>query len=178
MPAIAPDDLAVLLVIVANLIEGTERGVQRRERGEEDFHVFNLQRHVLLVGNLTLPGDTRATDVGVEAATNHEDVFRILEEVTRGTSGGEQSDLTSAGNDALGGGVEWRHRTEGRTHVNCLLRHSGKGGGDESRCRGGCHLRWHAIGDHAGDELRLGQGTSGADDDGRIDRAGGSDRTD
>jgi len=95
-----------LTKVVTDLVVGAKGGIERGKSGVEDFHIINLKGDVGLVGDLTLPGDAEVTEVGIEAGSDHGDVFGIFEEVATGGGGVEKADLAGSSSDALGGRIK------------------------------------------------------------------------
>ncbi len=55
--------------------------LERRERGEQQLDVVELQRHVLAIGDFALQGDAAPLQLRVERQADQLDVFGILGEV-------------------------------------------------------------------------------------------------
>ncbi len=79
--------------VVAHLVEHRQRRVDRPQGGEQQLDVVDLQRRVLAVGDLALPGP--GAERGVEAQAEELDVLWVGDEVAGGLGegvGGEGAD--------------------------------------------------------------------------------------
>ncbi|OQB89575.1 MAG: hypothetical protein BWX86_02425 [Verrucomicrobia bacterium ADurb.Bin122] len=102
------------------LVVGAAEGVvEHGEVGEEQLDVVGLERHVVFIADLALPGDAGLADGGVETDAEHVDVLRVLDIVVTGGAGGEQTDFFRVGGDGLRGGIERLEagRQVGRGHA-------------------------------------------------------------
>lgn len=117
----------------AELVVSTETRAQRREGGEEELHVVDLQRLVVTVAHLALEGD--ALVARVEAGAEEVHVARELDDVAAGGGAREQLELRILAADAGDGGqqaLQGGERVERRRGGGIS-----EGGADEDRQGGG-----------------------------------------